>query len=66
MKNNLFNDDNYTAAAEELHEETRAALQPIFERLAREGYSIREVAAVMSWAVRDIETEQVLDRAPKA
>lgn len=60
MKHKLFKDDKFTDAAHTLSMETRSVLRPIYERLVQDGYSVREVAHVMEWVVKDLEMDAVL------
>jgi len=63
MNNSLFlNDDGYTAQAEEINNETYAVCNPIFIRMVSKGYSAREIAHIMEWAIKDIELNIVLDK----
>lgn len=49
------NRDRYTQQAIDIDTELRNAIQPILEKYARRGYSIRELAHIANTAIWDVE-----------
>lgn len=63
MKKSLFDvNDRYEERAMLLDSEIAKALRPIFKKYIDQGYSIREIAAIASHTVLDLECDYVLDK----
>lgn len=57
----LFDNDKYTAHANDLARETHNALKTIFARYKSAGFSARDIAHVMHGTVTDVECSLLLD-----
>jgi hypothetical protein len=62
MKKNLFNQETerYNEHGVELAEEIQAALDPIFDKYAQQGFSIRETELVAHNTVNEISLSRIL------
>lgn len=58
----LFTDQaRYNETGNALHNDVGEQLRPIFEAYVKLGYSPRDIAHIMHWAVSDLELTAVLD-----
>jgi len=57
----LFIEDRYSSDGQFLDEKTFTVLKPIFKKWSEKGYSAREISHIMSWTVKDVELETILN-----
>lgn len=51
----------WTKQATELTDETLATIRPIFDKWCALGYSVRDIAHIINWAVNDAEIDYVME-----
>lgn len=60
MKKSFFDDDKYTKIALSVETDIVKSLEPIVEKYANEGYSLRELQLLMNNAVSDVILKKML------